>query len=589
MGRLKTIVFFLCCLAVLPSAAMTNEWRVWETIVVNGEMPLSEQLVRSGVCYEVRDTLDLGGQTVEMPDDCKLSFAGGMLTNGRVNGHGCLIGNDGGDVIFGRQLTVADVSNREVSLGWFDLPEDLDASGLIGALVGNPAVEVLDLAGKTLRMTYVDLSHSLTVKGAGATIEPVLKNANSYCGLFRCEDGAGEMDFRFSDFRVIGDEGVKCDREVVGERLFLFNNCAQVAFDHVVIGNITGAYGTSVYGYGFTAGLVACFDVRKLTIENCEFFNNKSFEWICDMPIALQRSMIDVVFNDNYIHDSHEGASPVFFICNHLEVRRNTVRDCVYYGSLFNVHGSYSYFTGNDIRDCVYSSVFDTCEYGDLQKTALGEVAYYSDTVECSDNYCECANGTLLVTWARVVVMKDNYFSGMSLCNAQGCGNLGAKPDTAFVLPTNESVTITGNTCLGDNVDETLTLSYYHSFVRLASTYYLGGKLRIEGNSFQRSTHIDDYPFSVSNMTDIVIKNNVVLGCYPDPKADKPGLMKLENTYSVYYPLDDIDLANVAVSNNRILDPEEDIELVVKVVDRNKHYSIKKQETKNNLIRPCEQ
>lgn len=574
---------FFACLNVFSSQAMMNERRVWETIVLDGTIPFTEQVTRSGICYEVRDTFDLSGKKVDMPYDCKLSFVGGMLSNGSINGNGCLIGNSGGDIVFGRQLAISNVSNREVTLAWFDLTENLDASWIISGLVENPAVEVLNLAGRMVRMTCVDLNHSLTVRGSGATIVPVLKTENSYFGLFRCDDGMGRVAFQFSNFRVIGDEEVKCNRQIVGDRLFYFNNCRQVTFDQVCIGNIVGGYGSSVYGYGFNAGLISCYDVRNLRIEKCEFYNNKCFEWICNMPIVLHRKDIDIVFNDNFIYDSHEGASPVYFICNHLELRRNKVRNCLYTGSLFNVHGYYSTFTDNDIRECVYSSIFDTCEYGDLQKTSLGEIAYYSETVECSNNYCDCANGTLLVTWAREIVIKNNFLSGMSLCNAQGCGALGAKPDKAFILPTNEMVTITGNTCYCDNVDEEMTLSYYRSFVRLASAYYLGGKLLIEGNIFQCSKHIDDYPFSISNMTEIIVNNNTIQGCYLyDTNAVKYGVLMVGNTYSIYYPLDDIDVSNVKVNNNIVYDLEENTDLLVKVIEGNKLYSIKRQEVNNN-------
>ena len=159
---IASILFFF--LTVTPASAMMNELRVWRTIVVDKDLPFSQQVLESGVCYEVRDTIDLGGGSVDMPLDCKLSFAGGMLSNGSINGNGCLIGNSGVNTIFGRQFVISDVSNKEVSLGWYDLPEDLDASGIIGGLIKNPAVEVLNLAGRTLRMTCVTETAAVSVK-----------------------------------------------------------------------------------------------------------------------------------------------------------------------------------------------------------------------------------------------------------------------------------------------------------------------------------------------------------------------------------------------------------------------------------------
>lgn len=580
--RIILILVFFSVMA-LQAAAMMDERRVWETIVIDGKSPLSVQMTLSGVCYEVRDTIDMVGDVVDMPANCKLSFDGGALLNGVIHGNGCLIDCYEGDVIFGREFAITDVSNKEVSLGWFDLPAEQDVAGIISGLVKNPAVEVLNLAGRTFRTTYIDLHHSLSINGSGAVIVPLMKTENSYCGLFRCEDGEGRMAFVFSDFSVIGDEGVRYDAKVLGDRLFHFINCERVLFDHVVIGNIAGGYGTSQYGYVFNAGLIACYDVKKLGIEKCEFFNNRCFEWICDIPVKLHRKEIDVFFCDNYIHDAHEGATPVFFLCNRLDLSRNIVRDCRYSGSLFNAHGYYSYFRDNDIRECVYSSIFDTCEYGDTQKTLTGEVAYYSDEVECCNNYCDCANATLLVTWAKRVTIKDNYLSGMCLCNAQGCGSLGQDPDTSFILPTNKSITIVDNVCYGDHVDNEMTLSFFHNFIRISSVYYLGGRVLIEGNTFRRSSFIDDYPFSISNMKEIVMKKNMIQGCYLyDLQTNKYGLLNVQNTYSVFYPLDDIDVAAIDISNNTIADSN--IEFVVQTIDGEKLYTINKQETANNLM-----
>ena len=579
----KLSLLILTVFAQFSAYAMMDERKVTQTIILDPSLPFSQQVTESKTCYVVRDEFSLGADAVDLPPYCVLSFEGGRLANGTLNANGGLIGNPENGEIFSSGFMISNISNEDVYLSWFSLDREKDAAALIQGLVRHPHVKNLHLSGKTFQTTYINLEHGLSIIGEDAVIHPIPMTSNSYHGLFRCVDGYGFTVFHLSGFSVIGDKEMKLDAKVLGERLFHFNHCLEVSFDEVTIGDITGGYGTSAYGYPFNAGLIACYDVRSLSIRNCEFHNNKCFEWICNMPVLLHRNDLNVVFDQNYIHDAKEGATPVYFICNHLSISQNKVRDCQYYGSMFNAHGYYSDFVGNDIRDCVYSSVFDTSEYGDVQKTELGEPCFYSKRVNCHDNICYCTNATLLVTWAEQTYVHDNKFSGMCLCVAKGSGSLGENPDASLILPTCKIVSITDNECDCGNIDEQYSLSHFHQFVYSASTYDFGGTVTIERNTFFRARATDAFPFFVQNADRIAIRDNTVLGCYKyDASSDDMGLLNVASDYSYYYPLKSIDITDIDVSGNTIMDDSDRITPVVVSPKKDRPYRVKKMKILNN-------
>lgn len=569
-----------------PAFAMMDERLFMKTVLLEAERSFDEQVIAPNTVYVVQDDFDLGAKSVTLPEGCFLSFQGGTLSNGTLDAKGARIETPADTVLFGQGFLLKDVSNEEVNLAWFTPEENNDLAPLLQGLALNPNVRTLRLAGRRFRTTYVDLKHSLSVVGEGALINPIEKTENAFQGIFRCQEGEGLCSFSFSGFSVIGRKRLTLNSSIIGDPLFYLNNCAQVSFEKVTIGNITGGYGNPEYGYDFPAGLIACFDVKDLSIRNCEFYGNYRFEWICSMPVSLSRSEVNVVFDDNYIHNSPVGATPVTFICNNLSISHNKVRDCKYNGSLFNGYGYHSVFEGNDIRDCVYSSIFDTCEYGTLLKTKRGDVAYYSDTVECVDNYCDCANAALLVTWAREITVRNNVFSGICLCAAQGCKNLGEKPDPDFLLPTNMEISIVNNECNGDKVDRNFTLAYYLNFVRITNAYGMGGNVSIEGNSFLRSSLNEDFPFIINNVKQVVVRNNKIQGGFQyEPKSDRRGITQVRSSFSIYHPLKDLDMDSFSFEENTVLDvPADKVDPVVHSVQAGRPFEIKKKNIRNNAF-----
>ncbi len=585
---MKRCLVLLLILANLSAYAMVDERLLFRSFLLEEGVPFREQVINPNTTYVIKNEFDLEGEHFSLPSGCHLVFSGGRLSNGRLDASGASIVSNVDSVLFGPDFVIHNISNKEVTLAWYNIDENDDIALLLRGLIQNPKVRTLNLAGKKFRTSYVDIDHSLVIEGDGAQISPIMKTEKSYKGVFRCLDGGGQGSFHFRNFSVVGDGEVSFNYNILGERLFWFNACEQVSFNNVVIGNITGGYGASKIGYDFNAGIIACYDVRDLSIQECEFYNNKRFEWICDLPVKLSKKEINVVFDGNYIHDSSEGATPVCFVCNKLSISNNKVRNCYYSGSLFNAHGYDVVLRDNDIKDCSYSSVFDTCEYGNIEKTEAGDPCCYAKRVRCVNNECLCANGTLLVTWAEQIEVSNNAFMGMCLCAAQGSDNLGPTPDPALVLPTCRRVSIRDNVCTCDYVDLNNTLSYYHNFVRSVATYDNGGIVEIVGNRFVRSFFVDDYPFLIQNAKHVVIKNNTILGCFKDSSGNgESALLSISSDSSYYYPLENRDVDLLEITGNTVLDEDDRITLVVQKTTTREPFLINEARVFGNNLWGC--
>ena len=527
---------------------------------VKAGIPFASQVTEPNVKYIIKYDFDLGGENVIMPEDCILEFDGGSLGNGAIEGNNTTV--QGYKGILPSLRLLGDYSNESIDLDLLIFSDTDDVSNFLNAFTQNYNTKAINLHGRNFKAKNLEINHSLTINGNGAVISPVHKDSHSFYGLLTCADGNGDLSIHLNGFSVLADD-IEHSRDYISGPLFYFNNCKELILENICVDNYKGAYGESEYGLNFNGGILTSFDIRKLSIEKCEFSNCGTFEWIACMPISLHRDEIDVVFDDNYIHDA-TGATPVFFMCNRLSVCGNRVRNFHYIGSVFNVHGYKAEFRNNDISDSTASSVFDTCEYGGLQKTELGEVAYYSDTVICENNYCSCANGTLLVTWAKHITIHNNTLIGQCLCNCQGSDSLGSSPDESFILPTNKLVSIINNHCVCDSIDTGKTQSYFKNFVRISTVYDVGGEVIIDNNYFFRDTSKltkMDSPLSVGNIKNLYIRNNTVSGCYN--KYDDPAdllFCEVLMTYSQYYPFE-LKIENVVMKGNNILDAVDKITL----------------------------
>lgn len=87
-------------------------------IILRKGKPFKEQLIQSNTIYEIRYGFDLGGETVEIPENCTLKFDGGKLSNGVIVSSNTSISNDKEVEIFFNILLSGNWSGK-ASDTWF--------------------------------------------------------------------------------------------------------------------------------------------------------------------------------------------------------------------------------------------------------------------------------------------------------------------------------------------------------------------------------------------------------------------------------------------------------------------------------------
>lgn len=80
---------------------------------------ITKQVMNDNTIYEIREMIDLRGQSITIPDDCVIKFSGGALINGSLNGNGTILDADPLQIL-GDNVTLKGTWNiKEVSPEWF--------------------------------------------------------------------------------------------------------------------------------------------------------------------------------------------------------------------------------------------------------------------------------------------------------------------------------------------------------------------------------------------------------------------------------------------------------------------------------------
>lgn len=103
-------------------------------IILRKGKPFKEQLIQSNTIYEIRYDFDLGGETVEIPENCVLRFEGGCLRNGTLIGVSTKVNNPSDKNVFNNVAFKGDFKIKEVHAEWF--------GDLVTSEVMNEAVNV---------------------------------------------------------------------------------------------------------------------------------------------------------------------------------------------------------------------------------------------------------------------------------------------------------------------------------------------------------------------------------------------------------------------------------------------------------------
>ena len=83
---------------------------------------------------EIRNSFDLGGSNINLPNNCELNFKGGFLYNGTINLNGAEIN---GVECFGSDIMLSNnVSDSVVNLDWFVIDKTATDLTLINSIFG---------------------------------------------------------------------------------------------------------------------------------------------------------------------------------------------------------------------------------------------------------------------------------------------------------------------------------------------------------------------------------------------------------------------------------------------------------------------
>lgn len=86
-------------------------------IILRKDKLFKEQLIQSNTIYEIRYNFDIGGEIVEIPENCTLKFEGGSVKNGTITLQNTLLL---GDVqIFCQLSNSSTIKNSSVIIDWF--------------------------------------------------------------------------------------------------------------------------------------------------------------------------------------------------------------------------------------------------------------------------------------------------------------------------------------------------------------------------------------------------------------------------------------------------------------------------------------
>lgn len=136
-------------------------------LILSPEQSVSSQMTSVNTSYEVRDSFDLEGATVNVPAGCKIIFNGGKFSNGVISGTDLTIETNH-DQVFDNVTLSGVLNDKEIYSGWFVSIDDFITS------VNNTSGYILARFAKgtfyPTRAISVDNRDSFEVDGGHATL-----------------------------------------------------------------------------------------------------------------------------------------------------------------------------------------------------------------------------------------------------------------------------------------------------------------------------------------------------------------------------------------------------------------------------------
>ena len=119
---------FTCLYARFPVFSEMGQLTNMVVVVLKGDTDFLNQVSvskegRANTIFEIRDSFDLNGETVDIPRNCVLRFRGGSLNNGTLVGDGTKI--DASDSVFSSIIIAGDWLVSKIESRWFsDITKD---------------------------------------------------------------------------------------------------------------------------------------------------------------------------------------------------------------------------------------------------------------------------------------------------------------------------------------------------------------------------------------------------------------------------------------------------------------------------------
>lgn len=126
MGTIKVLSSVLLSVGFFSAGLLINSSEIasakeMDNLVrqqVKGDS-IAKQMINDNTIYEIKEMIDLGGQSITIPEGCVIKFSGGTLINGSLKGNGTILKADPLHIL-GDNVTLKGTWNiKEVSPEWF--------------------------------------------------------------------------------------------------------------------------------------------------------------------------------------------------------------------------------------------------------------------------------------------------------------------------------------------------------------------------------------------------------------------------------------------------------------------------------------
>ena len=148
-------------------------------VILRKNKSFAEQIIKANTIYEIRYDFDLGGEEVEIPENCVLKFEGGNLSNGNiVENRIKVIGNHNSNLVFEKGYNVLSPKLRASDIGLIPNNEDystFNAKIFDSILKKDITIEIDDTYYLEYNTPYI-IDFNLTIIGNGKL---VLNGGNS--------------------------------------------------------------------------------------------------------------------------------------------------------------------------------------------------------------------------------------------------------------------------------------------------------------------------------------------------------------------------------------------------------------------------